>query len=839
MVLLTAYLFQSGMTTYASVPDADSGSDSQQEQTAGDQAGQEDDFNASPEKETEVTQGDSSSGYTGGNSGSETTVPSDEELGIAPNSLLPVEEKYVNLDLTGYSRDKLKNMPVKTMLELLADQNRTGNNKFEISEGQKVVLASFENQDEYVKDVYRVIERDDTVDLTEADIEDKDEMFTMVLLVGTGSQLDYNAVRYEVTVEISAVNTTVTDQLTFYLTRQGETMTGSLSGDMSRLYMESTYTDTERDIDIPMTTVVCFIPSYEVDDEYFLGIFNRNLDNADMYVYHMKDFLDHFPEAEDDVGSLGDSIEMADVGSANINIGSAQEAKGEKNTFCVVYSEPDTGKIIAYRGLTFEMHPEKDVYNIVGSLYVYENGKMNNAVDIMSGISNALSWSIPLDSRDNRIDVDYQILEYGLKDEYIGRNPFYYVLSEDNLVEKMYAGSSGGEDGMDNMDEVTDEANPTDRNEVPYGYCVDFREGKRAVQLTWADGTTFKHFIRATGSSSSGMDSYDPAPFVGKQDTYFNVDVYYSSGSYNGNSIALNDQILDTYYGYGYQTLLIKAEKIDLTNLTISFSSTGADVYVGEEKQSSGTSNQDFSKGPVNYQAHIRNTDAVREYQVTAVTRAEGPKLFVNGPSEREIFLDEYFGYEHSILIANIGDEDLTGLKVELVDAENVKLDDYWTVGDDKNTLKGFTDDPDSKLSMAKITLLPDGEGVISGTLRISADGREPVEIKLTGYSGDNYNPSIITEELDEAANGEAYSCTIENSKLHYWEDITVTFSLIAGELPQGLMLDSSTGEISGTPEETGEFPINVRAKYSGDELDDSYKELTLKVTGSTSGNDG
>lgn len=837
MVLLTAYLFQSGMTTYASVPDADSGSDSQQEQTAGDQAGQEDDFNASPEKETEVTQGDSSSGYTGGNSVSETTVPSDEELGIAPNSLLPVEEKYVNLDLTGYSRDKLKNMPVKTMLELLADQNRTGNNKFEISEGQKVVLASFENQDEYVKDVYRVIERDDTVDLTEADIEDKDEMFTMVLLVGTGSQLDYNAVRYEVTVEISAVNTTVTDQLTFYLTRQGETMTGDLSGDMSRLYMESTYTDTDRNINIPMTTVVCFIPSYEGDDEYFLGIFNRNLGNADIYVYHMKDFLEHFPEAEDDVSKLEEHIYMGEVGTANIDIGSAQEAKGEKNTFCVVYSEPDTGKIIAYRGLTFEMHPEKDVYNIVGSLYVYENGKMNNAVDIMSGISNALSWSIPLDSRDNRIDVDYQILEYGLKDEYIGGTPFYYVLSEDNLVEKMYAGSSGGEDGMDNMDEVTDDANPTDRNKVPYGYCVDFREGKRAVQLTWADGTTFKHFIRATGSSSSGMDSYDPAPFVGKRDTYFNVDGYYSNRLPNGNSIALNDQILDTYYGYGYQMLLIKDEKVDLTNLAISFSPSGADVYVGKEKQSSGTSNQDFSKGPVNYQVHIGN--AVREYQVTAVTRAEGPKLFVNGPSEREIFLDEYFGYEHSILIANIGDEDLTGLKVELVDAENVKLDDYWTVGDDKNTLKGFTDDPDSKLSMAKITLLPDGEGVISGTLRISADGQEAVEIKLTGYSGDNYNPSIITEELDKAANGEAYSCTIENSKLHYWEDITVTFSLTAGELPQGLMLDSSTGEISGTPEETGEFPIKVRVKYSGDELDDSYKELTLKVTGSTSGNDG
>lgn len=37
---------------------------------------------------------------------------------------------------------------------------------------------------------------------------------------------------------------------------------------------------------------------------------------------------------------------------------------------------------------------------------------------------------------------------------------------------------------------------------------------------------------------------------------------------------------------------------------------------------------------------------------------------------------------------------------------------------------------------------MPDGEGAISGTLKISADGQEPVYIRLTGYSS---NPKIIT----------------------------------------------------------------------------------------------
>ncbi len=56
--------------------------------------------------------------------------------------------------------------------------------------------------------------------------------------------------------------------------------------------------------------------------------------------------------------------------------------------------------------------------------------------------------------------------------------------------------------------------------------------------------------------------------------------------------------------------------------------------------------------------------------------RESGPRLFVNGPEEREIFLTDYFNNRHDILIANVGDAQLTGIKAELLDAVNVKIDD-------------------------------------------------------------------------------------------------------------------------------------------------------------------
>ena len=74
--------------------------------------------------------------------------------------------------------------------------------------------------------------------------------------------------------------------------------------------------------------------------------------------------------------------------------------------------------------------------------------------------------------------------------------------------------------------------------------------------------------------------------------------------------------------------------------------------------------------------------------------RESGPRLFVNGPEEREIFLTDYFNNRHDILIANVGDAQLTGIKAELLDAVNVKIDDAYIVN---GALDAFTKVPDRK----------------------------------------------------------------------------------------------------------------------------------------------
>src|SRR5699024_5042615 len=78
-----------------------------------------------------------------------------------------------------------------------------------------------------------------------------------------------------------------------------------------------------------------------------------------------------------------------------------------------------------------------------------------------------------------------------------------------------------------------------------------------------------------------------------------------------------------------------------------------------------------------------KNGSHPKNYDVTFVKKTSGPQLYVAGPlapDVRSVFLDEYHENKHDIFIANIGDEPLTNLWLDL-DATNVELDDYWSIG--------------------------------------------------------------------------------------------------------------------------------------------------------------
>lgn len=303
-----------------------------------------------------------------------------------------------------------------------------------------------------------------------------------------------------------------------------------------------------------------------------------------------------------------------------------------------------------------------------------------------------------------------------------------------------------------------------------------------------------------------------------------------------GKNVFTTNRSLDSYYIYGYQTLFAldpANNQVDLTNIMLNVNvDERANVYdaVGSNKVDFENEPQNFSNGPIQYS--VSAGDVTSNFFVNVAAQTEGAKLFVNGPSEREVFFDDYYGDYHDILVANIGTDTLTGLKAELTDAVNVKLDGYWNIGGEKNdTLAGFTTTYlNERANLAKVRLVPDGEGEVSGRLTITADGQEPVVIELKGHAG---NPKIVSQSpIVEGVKYVPYFAIIATDNIHDWN--TVEYFL-DGDLPEGLGFNEMTGEIYGVPQESGEFTFDVWAEFS--EFDSVSKSFELNILDNTNEN--
>ncbi len=304
----------------------------------------------------------------------------------------------------------------------------------------------------------------------------------------------------------------------------------------------------------------------------------------------------------------------------------------------------------------------------------------------------------------------------------------------------------------------------------------------------------------------------------------------------------------DSYYDNGFLTFLVSDETASLSEVVPSFLVRGIDapkVYASVAggaavEQESGVSVVDFSRGPVQYTVSSTTGKVSKNYWVTVAKKTtSGADLFVNGingpdGAKREVFFNSYAGQHHDIFFSNIGSEVLTGLKAEL-SATNVKLDDYWTVGGEKNdTLAAFTTTYyDENDNIGKIRLLPDGEGKIEGTLTLSADGQEPVVITLTGAAGD---PKITSTEIPNGVKYVPYGTMIQTNNMYDWN--VPVFSVTSGKLPEGMVLKPN-GEIYGVPKEEGTFEFRVQMKNSNDRyhFSYSYATLTLEVKENTNEN--
>ena len=85
----------------------------------------------------------------------------------------------------------------------------------------------------------------------------------------------------------------------------------------------------------------------------------------------------------------------------------------------------------------------------------------------------------------------------------------------------------------------------------------------------------------------------------------------------------------------------------------------------------------------------------------------------------------------------------------------------------------------------------------------------------------------IATEVLPEATLGVRYEAALVVSGA----PLPVTWSLVAGELPPGLLLEGATGFIAGTPAREGRFELRVRAAMPGAETERVLVLAVLPVT--------
>ncbi len=387
------------------------------------------------------------------------------------------------------------------------------------------------------------------------------------------------------------------------------------------------------------------------------------------------------------------------------------------------------------------------------------------------------------------------------------------------------------------------------------GYEADYSEGVMFTVFVGADGTETQEVFHFNAKTETGTRPY----YSPSSDTNL---TFYAFSDKDGNQIQAY-QIPNKDTNNRYLTVLVP-EDIDLTNIAPYFYvNDKANVYVsgGNAPEKSGESYHDFSKGPVEYTVAAEDGTSSRNYWVHVVkVGAAGGQLYINSLEEeasktkvengviystREMFLDGRYDHKHDIVLVNLGKDPLTNLSAELVSNE-VELDPYWTLsGDYALAGVGTIDEAirqetisltESDLwNQAMLRILPK-EGVadgreIQGTLTIRSGETVLMVLTLTGTVGD---PSIVTKDIPDAVKYVPYGTMIQNSNKYSWN--TPGYQLVSGTLPGGMEVRPN-GELYGVPTETGTFTFTVRMENSYPDFGSSQREFTLTVIENTDTN--
>lgn len=712
---------------------------------------------------------------------------------VKPQSLLPLREKNLEIDLTGFTPIELTSVSL--------DQIFTGNS--EPADDAEIAWTKKWN-DSYKKVLWKAA--NGAVNTVNLSYDTDNGWSTWEMIVGKADQLAASNIRYNIRVEMTDSSEWLIPTM-YYLDKEGKRKDCTIKDS----YYED-YSIGEGEMEIRF--------SGEDQDNYYLGLEI----NDEEYMDPSMEF-DVWNEKGEKITEKLFSQDMAAAGAGY------QIEDGEELTFRLRSVQNDTSRQL------------KIVFDIWGE--EGEEGETENSISAylyqLSGSSLGASayrrwlW-------DERVGGNVYVREWKIRGVNAAKNPYRLVLEYTTAAGSKRKVTAAFEGYYSSIQEAQ-KAGAKDIKEALFdsnqGLTAVFEQGKYITVFEGTDSNQQERINTYKIVTEEQLSSSTYLQFSGLNDP-----------AGNGIECQLLSQTMDSYADNAYITIEV-APDVDLTSLAPIFTAgDGAKVYAGGVEEISGVSLHDFSKGVVSYTVAAENGEDSKNYWLQVIkTGFEFGPLYINSLNDpeantyvengvvystREMLLDGRYGYQHDILLINIGEQDIPNLSAELV-SDQVDLDWYWRLNG-TYSLSGFKGtNYNNTENQAKLRfVIKDGAksgDEISGTLTIKSGNTPLMVLNLTGLIGD---PCITTKEIPNAVKYVHYGVMVQNNNRYSFNK--VSYKLTGGSLPKGMELKSN-GEIYGVPTEMGTFTFEVTMENSYSSFENSRATFTLIVDENTDEN--
>ena len=726
--------------------------------------------------------------------------------GAAEMSLLPLQQRNLTVDLTGFTPVEL------TMVSI--DSIFTGSEA--LTDTSKVAWKP------YGEAAYDIRQTGDKLNLIKDCSAWSNSSALWYIYVGSADQLDMTDIKYTITVRYSGWRNWLKpivyaqDTAGTRVQQKNEHSTSDSTSDSTsvRIYFEDTNKSDKKYCSLTVNKTI-FSKVHFKAIKAFAGKYSSEKEIADAQDITDKIFVE-------DMSQLDAGFALEDANGTDITFVTYDEAGNV--TGCLPFH-------MTYRAL-----------EVSGNTGSGSTGGSGSTSTTKGFIDSSKVWQLDVDQRFKTVctvessyssDADkyeIQVLYAGYAADDLYNISFEYHQNSNVKNATVTAAYPGLYSSISEAEAAGAKDIKTELFDGSKGYRTNFSEGVYFTVFVEEDGAQviYTYLVKTEEGTelSHALDKDDYAvSFSG-----FNQS--------DGTNIWTNSKVMENdSNGENNYYMLIAPKGTDLKHIAPCFNViAGARLYTAGSStpEESGKSYHDFSNGALQYTAAMLNGIESKNYWLKIVTAEENAgRLYIssledanahtrveNGItySDREVLLDGYHSNYHDIFVANIGTEKIANIKAELI-SDVVQLDKYYTFNGNFD-LSGFEDSWDEwgslteepknigKIRIIKKDGVEDGTDV-TGTLTVKSGDTVLMVLNLTGTIG---NPSIVTKEIPAAVKFVPYGTVIQNS--NKYSENQVTYELWSGELPAGVEFKKN-GELYGVPQEVGEYTFTVRTSNS------------------------